>query len=227
MSILDRLNQVNDVPVYDCRDEAFRPYGIIHEGFDVKEAVEWMKANGPMPEKGNMYLPSVKGLEDLKLKKDLVTKIYGGMPVQMGLCDGYNTTYNGFEFHKGSEINIAVTGFMLVLAHVWQIRDCKIDVSDAKVFYVPEGTVLEMFETTLHLSPCRISDEGFKDIVVLPEGTNLPLTEEEKAALDRNDPWQKLLLARNKWVLSHPQREPLMKQGAWPGLTGENKELFY
>ncbi len=37
------------------------------------------------------------------------------MPIQIGYCNGRNTTYNGFEYHKGSEINIAVTDFMLVL----------------------------------------------------------------------------------------------------------------
>ena len=36
-----------------------------------------------------------------------------------------------------------------------------------------------------------------------------------------------LLLQKNKWVLAHPEREPLMKQGAHPGLIGENKELKY
>ena len=36
-----------------------------------------------------------------------------------------------------------------------------------------------------------------------------------------------LLLQRNKWVIAHPAREPLIRQGAYPGVTGENKELFY
>ena len=37
----------------------------------------------------------------------------------------------------------------------------------------------------------------------------------------------KLLLQKNKWVIAHPEREPLIKQGAFPGLIGENKELKY
>jgi hypothetical protein len=36
-----------------------------------------------------------------------------------------------------------------------------------------------------------------------------------------------LLLQKNKWVIAHPEREPLMKQGAFAGLIGENKELKY
>ena len=42
-----------------------------------------------------------------------------------------------------------------------------------------------------------------------------------------SNPESKLLLQRNKWVIAHPQREPLIKQGAHPGLLGENKELHY
>ena len=38
---------------------------------------------------------------------------------------------------------------------------------------------------------------------------------------------ERLLLQRNKWVIAHPDREPLIKQGAYPGLLGENKELYY
>ena len=93
---------------------------------------------------------------------------------------------------------------------------------------MPKGTVIEMYETTLHLSPCRTCDEGFKAAVILPKGTNTPLSEEEKALRDQSDdPEAELLLQRNKWVLSHPEREPLMRQGAHPGLIGENKELKY
>ena len=36
-----------------------------------------------------------------------------------------------------------------------------------------------------------------------------------------------LLLARNKWVIAHPDRKPLIDQGAYPGIIGDNKELFY
>ena len=85
-----------------------------------------------------------------------------------------------------------------------------------------------MFQTTLHLSPCRTVNSGFRDIVILPRGTNTPLTEEEKKNRDQcTDSESVLLLQRNKWVLAHPEREPLIRQGAHPGLMGENKRLHY
>lgn len=88
-----------------------------------------------------------------------------------------------------------------------------------------KGTAIEMYQTTLHLSPCRVSDIGFKDVVILPRGTNTPLNNggADEAAIGE----ERLLLQKNKWVIAHHDREPLIKQGAYPGLLGENKKLYY
>ncbi len=65
------------------------------------------------------------------------------MPIEVGYCNGRNTTWNGFEYHKGSEINVAVTDFMLILGHVWQIENNTYRFENAKVFFVPQGTAVE------------------------------------------------------------------------------------
>lgn len=222
-NMLEILNAVNDVPVLSVFDPAFAPYGRVLEGCDFSRADEYMLEKTDIPENGNIYVPSVPELEESELKSDIENTLYGSMPVQIGFCNGRNTTYNGFEYHKCSEINYAVTPFMLVLGHVWDIRDNTYDIRSAQVFFVPAGTAIEMYQTTLHLSPCRVCDEGFKDIVILSRGTNTPLEYKKTNA----DPESVLLLQRNKWVIAHPEREPLIKQGAHPGVIGENKELFY
>ena len=222
-NMLEILNAVNDVPVLSVFDPAFAPYGRVLEGCDFSRADEYMLEKTDIPENGNIYVPSVPELEESELKSDIENTLYGSMPVQIGFCNGRNTTYNGFEYHKCSEINYAVTPFMLVLGHVWDIRDNTYDIRSAQVFFVPAGTAIEMYQTTLHLSPCRVCDEGFKDIVILSRGTNTPLKYKKTNA----DPESVLLLRRNKWVIAHPEREPLIKQGAHPGVIGENKELFY
>ena len=221
--MLEILNAVNDVPVLSVFDPAFAPYGRVIEGCDFSRADEYMLEKTDIPESGNIYVPSVPELEESELKSDIENTLYGSMPVQIGFCNGRNTTYNGFEYHKCSEINYAVTPFMLVLGHVWDIRDNTYDIRSAQVFFVPAGTAIEMYQTTLHLSPCRVCDEGFKDIVILSRGTNTPLEYKKTNA----DPESVLLLQRNKWVIAHPEREPLIKQGAHLGVIGENKELFY
>ncbi len=220
---LERLNEVNDVTILPVTDEAFATYGRIVTGYDFSGFISYMEDNTSIPSDGNVYVASVPGLEAVPEAQKIQDMLYGGMPIEAGYCNGRNTTYNGFEYHKGSEINIAVTDFMLVLAHTWQIKDNTIHVEEARVFFVEKGTAIEMYQTTLHLSPCRVTDEGFKDVVILPRGTNTPLERKDEV----NDPEARLLLQKNKWVLSHPEREPLMKQGAYPGLLGENKELRY
>ncbi len=222
--MLDRLNAVNDIPVYSVCDERFCSFGRVIEGYDVSPLISCMERNTDIPENGNVYVASVPALEAVEpLFSQITNGLYGGMPIQIGYCNGRNTTYNGFEYHKGSELNVSVTDFCLVLGHIWQIRSNTFNVSEETVFYVPKGTMIELFATTLHLSPCRVHDEGFKDIVILPRGTNTPLNKKNTPLCEED----RLLLQTNKWVLAHPAREPLIRQGAVPGLLGENKEIRY
>lgn len=221
--MLERLNEVNDVKIYSVFSDEFETYGRIVEGFDFSSLCDYMKNETSVPEKNNIYIASDKKMESLPVFTEIQNKIYGQMPIQIGYCNGRNTTYNGFEYHKGSEINIAVTSFCLVLGNVWQIKDNKFYVGDEKVFFVPEGAAIELYQTTLHLSPCTVSDEGFKAIVVLPAGTNTPLDKCEKSVVGESA----LLLQKNKWVIAHPERKPLIEQGAVAGLIGENKEIKY
>lgn len=221
--MLERLNSVNDVKIYSVYDDEFKTYGRIVKGYDFSALSEYMENNTEIPENGNVYFPSIAEMESSAVFGKIQNSLYGGMPVQIGYCNGRNTTYNGFEYHKCSEINIAVTDFMLVLGHVWQIENNCFEVGNEKVFFVPKGTAIEMYQTTLHLSPCRTDDAGFKDVVVLLKGTNTPVNKKS----ENDDSESKLLLQKNKWVIAHKDREPLVKQGAFIGLIGENKELKY
>lgn len=220
---IKRLNEVNDVTIHSVFGEEFKTYGRVVTGYDFSKLVSYMEEKSSIPENGNIYLASVREMEQDTVAALLRDGLYGSMDIQVGYCNGRNTTYNGFEYHKGSEINIAVTDFMLVLGHTWEIKDNTYRGEDAKVFFVNKGTAIEMYQTTLHLSPCRVTDQGFKNIVILPKGTNTPLESRPEPVEDEG----KTLLQRNKWVLAHPEREALIKQGAVPGLLGENKELKY
>ena len=223
--ILERLNRVNDIPVRSVLDrEAFKTYGRIVDGYDFTALIRYMEDHTQIPAEGNIYVASVEEMENLPVMTQVRSLLYGGMDVEAGYCNGRNTTFNGFEYHKGSEINIAVTDFCLCLGHVWDIKDDNtFSVEDVTVFYVPKGTAIEMYQTTLHLSPCRVTDEGFKGVVILPRGTNTPLVVKDKPV----DAEGKLLLQKNKWVIAHPDREPLMRQGSVGGVIGPNKEVKY
>ena len=79
---------------------------------------------------------------------------------------------------------------------------------------------VEVYATTLHYAPCHTdADAGFRVAVVLPRGTNT-----EKPEIVPSNDEDRLLWARNKWLLAHPASREAAS-GAWPGLRGENLDL--
>lgn len=227
--IVDRLTQLREinekqnVKVYSIYEECFKTYGRVLTEYDFSELIQYMEIKSEMPETGNIYKASVEEMEQTEIAKKIRNQFYGQMEIEVGYCNGKNSTFNGMEYHKGSEINIAVTDFMLILGHIWDIQNNTYRVEQSEVFFLEKGDAVELYQTTLHLSPCKVQEDGFKGIVILPKGTNTPL-EGEKQQIE---PIDRLLLQKNKWVISHPSREPLMKQGAFPGIIGKNIELFY
>ena len=226
--MLVHLNDVNDIEVKNVKSDAFNTFGNVIEGFDFSEMIKYMEENTQIPDAGNLYVASEKHLEEFKVAQIVQNTIYGGMPIQVGYCNGKNSTYNGFEYHKCSEVLVALTNCVLVLGHLWDMKNNEYQSEDAQLFYVEKGTVIELYQTTLHLSPCRVEDAGYKTIIILAKGTNdttwKDRSEEEKVKITKED---ELLLYKNKWVIAHKDREPLVKSGAYIGLIGENKEVKY
>lgn len=194
-------------------DPAFRKYGQVMEGYDFTGLIKEMK-HTPVPE-DVIYVPSVEELEALDIMKDLQNKGYGGLPVQIGYCNGHNKKLNAVEYHRNSEINVAVTDLVLLIGHQQDIEpDHTYDTSKIEAFLVPAGTGIEVYATTLHYAPCHVNEGGFQCVVVLPKGTNTDLTfQTEKTGEDS------LMTAKNKWLIAH---EDAKIAGAFNGLKGEN-----
>ncbi len=194
-------------------DPAFRKYGQVLEGYDFTGLIKEMK-HTPVPE-DVIYVPSVEELEALDIMKDLQNKGYGGLPVQIGYCNGHNKKLNAVEYHRNSEINVAVTDLVLLIGHQQDIEpDYTYDTSKIEAFLVPAGTGIEVYATTLHYAPCHVNEGGFQCVVVLPKGTNTDLTfQTEKTGEDS------LMTAKNKWLIAH---EDAKIAGAFNGLKGEN-----
>ncbi len=218
---LERLQELNGRDVFSISSDKFKTYGKIVENIDFSPLEEYM-AKTEIPESGNIYVPSTAEMESLELAKQIKGEIYGGMDVQIGYCNGRNSTFNGFEYHKSSEITYAITDFILVLGHVWDIENNTYDGSKAQLFFVPKGTGFELYQTSLHLSPCKTENGGFKSVIILPKGTNIPF---EKPEMQTSE--GEILLYQNKWIICHKDREPLVRQGAKIGLVGENVEVKY
>lgn len=160
-------------------DEAFRQYGKVIKDLDVSDIITAMSET-PCPD-DVVYEPSIESLEACKSAQSVSDSLYGGMPIQIGYCNGHNHLLNAVEYHRDSEINIAVTDLILILGKEQDItEDHTYDSSKMEAFLIPAGTTIEVYATTLHYAPCNVAASGFKCVVVLPKGTNTDITLEEK-----------------------------------------------
>lgn len=200
--------------IYKVTDPEFIRYGQILQGYDFTEILEKMQET-PLPE-DVIYEPSIEELEALPICKQLSTQGYGEMPIQIGYCNGHNHKLNAVEYHRSSEINIGATDLILLLGHQEDIEaDHTYDTSKIEAFLLPKGTAVELFATTLHYAPCSADDGGFRDVIVLPKGTNYPLASAHEAGDE-----DALLAATNKWLIGHA--EGGLPEGSFIGLKGEN-----
>ena len=197
---------------------SFKPYGRVIKGYSLKALMNRMEET-ECPDDSVVYVPSVESLEKLPIYKQFTEEFYGGMPIQMGYCNGFNHTLNAVEYHRDSELNYACTDMILLLGKQQDVsKDFTYDTSKLQAFYVKKGTLLEMYATTLHYAPISAGEnETFRCVVVLPKGTNEPLPARGKAKTKED----MLLTHVNKWLIAHPE-SGLDKTGAFVGLTGEN-----
>ncbi|HIR10332.1 MAG TPA: DUF4867 family protein [Candidatus Avoscillospira stercoripullorum] len=205
--------------IYSVHDADFRPYGKVLTGFDTAALQKALAEETPLPE-AVVYTASEPNLECLPIYADFEARIYGGMPVQLGWCNGHNTKLNCLEYHRDSEVNFGVQDFILLLGLESEIVDGKFDTGKVKAFRVPAGTLVEVYATTLHYAPCEAKKgQGFQMLVALPRGTNT-----EKPRFTPGNFEDTLLTARNKWLLAHADSDEA-KAGAVVGLTGENIDI--
>ena len=204
---------------------AFEKYGKVLKGYDVTDLLKKLDETTKKPADAVIYEPGDAGLEALPVAKEFSENAYGGMPIQVGYCNGYNTKLNCLEWHRGSELNIPSTDIVLLLASLQDVKEGKLDTNLVEAFYVPAGTVVQVYETTLHYAPCNavkdgeVKTDGFRVIIVLPKDTNT-----EKPAIKESDFEDKLLWARNKWLIAHPDTSEA-RAGAFVGLNGVNIDI--
>lgn len=202
--------------VYKITDPAFRQYGRIVQGYDFTSLIEMMRTK-TIPAQGIDYVTDDPALEALPIFRQFSEGFYGGMPVGLGYCMGHNQKLNALEYHRGSEVNISVTDYIVMLGRQQDIApDGSYDTGLVELFYIPAGLAVEFYSTTLHYCACHVRECGYAHATFLPKDTNCPLAEDFKAATEEDQ----ILLARNKWLLAH-------KDGGFGPdfpvrLTGEN-----
>lgn len=207
--------------IYPVTAPEFALYGRVITGYEAqcRAITAALEAHTPLPE-GTSYLAEEAALQKLPESTVLGTALFGGMPFQMGWCNGHNTKLNCLEYHRDSEFNLGTEDFILLLAKQDEIVDGKLDTNKVKAFRVLAGMLVEVYATTLHYAPCHTDPgRGFKVLVALPKGTNTG-----KPHLLTKGGDDAYLWACNKWLLAHPESGEAT-QGAVAALTGANIDI--
>lgn len=200
-------------------DPAFARYGKVITGLNTDALIAALEKT-EKPADAVLYLPSVASLEETDLYPILRDNVYGGMPIQIGFCNGTNTKLNCVEYHRDSEINIPAHDMVFLVACESDLADGHLDTAKVEAFRAPGGAAVELYATTLHYAPCdAVSGEGFRVAVVLPKDTNT-----DKPEIQNCTPEDALLWARNKWLIAHPDSAEAAA-GAFVGLDGENPDI--
>ena len=200
MNRLLTLRELNpDKHISSIHDSAFSPFGRVLDSSDSGPLLDFSLqhfADVEAPE--TRYTASDSEMEKYPVIEEIARTVFGEFDIQAGCCYGYNVRMNGMEFHKSSEVLGAATDMILTVGRVQEIEvqgeSYSWDSSLTKFFFLTAGAIIELYATTLHLAPCRVSPEPFNAVIILPRGTNTPLENETDKTL-----WMK-----NKWLLAHP-----------------------
>lgn len=204
--------------ILDGFDPSFKAYGKVIDNVDFSFYIEKL-GEVAIPENGVAYEPSVASLEAADCYETAQTVFGGELKLEFGYCAGHNTMLNALEYHRSSEINVFATDAILMLGLQKDIEDgFKYDTSKVVAYKFPKGTAVEVYATTLHYAPCGVDGNGFMVGIVLPYGTNFPLTKEHKAGGE-----DQLITAQNKWLIAHP--EAAGEAGHYMGLYGKNCDI--
>lgn len=217
MSRLEELRKANPhLTIYSVYDEAFKPFGCV-VNYDTAKVCEIVNANSPMPEEGVRYVPWLDALDQSEEAVKMTQLLAGQLDEEWGLCWGYNDAMNGLEWHTCNEFNVGVTDLVLFLGLRGDIdAEGRLDANKVKAFYLPQGTMIEVFSHSLHLAPAMIDKNGFRCVVGLARGTNTKPNDDELKTPN--------MTAKNKWMIFH-EDNPHFAGKDVKGIYGENWHL--
>lgn len=226
MDRLSLLRQKNPgLTIHTVDEEIFSRYARLVSSPAFEGIASYIDRTTVVPER-NTYVADIPELHTRE-NDDALCAFYGGLVPQIGYCNGPNFSMNGSEYHKGPELTIAITDCLMWWMLPEDLVDFDhVDSSKAEVFYIPRGCAFLLKPEILHLAPCKVDQSGYKTVIILPMGTNMPIDPQLKAAIKANgDPESKILHMSNKYMITHKDWEPLVSQGVHIGLLGENRRV--
>lgn len=222
--MLKKLQEKNPhLNIQSVYDSSFNRYGRILNSDGFTDVLNYLDLETKIPEFDNLYLAHDPKLETSIKEFKHISNVFGNMPLEYGYVNGNNSKLNALEYHKSSEINVALSPLVLMLGRVEDLDDNTFQTNKVAIFFVPENTAIEIFSQTLHFSPCKVNDLGFKCGVILPYGTNMEFIKNKVYHTSEDS----LLFKTNKWIIVHPEHQKFIDLGAYIGLIGTNIEIKY
>lgn len=191
------------------KDNIFKEYAKVIN-IDVEDLLEAMK-NDDIESNYTNYIPSDTTLENHQKVQEISKIVYSEEEFIAGKCFGRSHDILGLEYHNSSEVLLALTDFIYVVGHRWDMEGNYYDSKNLEAFLIPKGTVIEVYSTTLHYNLLNANDTPYYAICILPKGTGDPLK------YGRNG----ILKKRNKWFIAHASNIAKIQDGDFAGLTGE------
>lgn len=209
--------------IYSVNDPEFKSYGNVWDNVpsELTSPVLEALASTPIPE-GSKYVASAPELEGVKVPTSLASSCLAAVPSSSAGATATTRASTAWSTTARASSTWVLAILSLLVAHRWEIEDGKLDTACVKAFRVPAGTLVEVFNTTLHYTPCMVDDGGFQVMVALPAGTNGPRPEaaaDMPAAGDSYCYWK-----ADKWVLCHAD-SPKAAEGGYVGLIGKNLDI--
>jgi hypothetical protein len=215
MNLLQSLKDKNKhIEIKECIDADFLRFGQVITDFDTSLIIDDIESLVQSPISGNTYNPHFDDLTKFDILNEIGNRVYGGMSFQIGFVAGHNNEFNGMEYHQCSETLLPISDCLLFLGSRVDLVDNEYDMKKAEAFYLRKGQLIELYSTTLHYTPCRVSSDAFKVLIYLLDSTNSPLNGKYG-----------ILAKKNKWVITHPSKVNKISEGVYPGLMGDLVEV--
>jgi len=212
MASLEEVRRANpELDVRSVFDEEFEDFGRVVE-LPQQRVLSNLLAQTEIPSMNNVYIREEKNWL-AEQRSEIERDFYGEQKIEIGYCNGHSDHLNAFEFHNCSELNLAGTDLVLFLTHRSAIHKMWVETDESQAFFVPKGTAIEVYASTLHFAPCAIDSDGFRCLVILTAGTNGSLDDPEADSI---------VFQKNKWLLTHADNQRMVDKGARIGLRGDN-----
>lgn len=222
MTTLKEFQALNpEYKILTLDDPSFNEFGVVYHQYDADFAsIETEMDKVQMPSVGMQYVGSNKGLEAIPAIQAMSNDIFAGMPTQAGQTIGHANSFSAIEFHQCSELNVMMDDVIMVLGRRQNLEKTGSfnPNTEGKIYYMPKGTVVEIYNDTLHYAPIEVTKAGFKVIVILITGTNDELP-------DNFVTTNKRVVKKGKFQVVHESRTDKIAAGAVVGVTGKLIEL--